>query len=357
MAHIALVPDAAEVTPAPESPRPGSQDRTVEVAVIIVTYKSARLTVENLQSLQLERETPSLRIRAIVVDNASGDLPEIAQAVECNGWSWVTLVAAAKNGGFAYGNNLGSECAYASGNPAYLYLLNPDTQVRRGAIGSLVRFLESHPGVGIAGSSFETGSGSDWPIAFRFPSLLGELDRGLSLGVTSRLLRPWSTVRRMKTSNEAVDWISGAAMMIRSDVFQTVRGMDENYFLYFEETDLCRRVKRAGFSTWYVPESRVMHIGGQSTSVAPDSCFRLPPYWFESRRRYFAVTYGITRAMAIDLVAIAAHSLGLLKKLALRRRSEIIPHFIADLLHHSVLWRRNRNIPPTRSRFAERSAG
>jgi N-acetylglucosaminyl-diphospho-decaprenol L-rhamnosyltransferase len=335
-----------------ERPDPYGPARLLDVAVIIVTYKSAQLTIENLKSLLGERSAPGLHVRAIVVDNASGDLPEIARAVEnCDWSSWVTFVAAPKNGGFAYGNNRGIERAYASGDPSYVYLLNPDAQVRPGAISSLVRFLEAHPEVGIAGSSFETGDGSDWPIAFRFPSMIGEFIQGLSLGIVTSLLRPWVTVRHMAKCNEAADWVSGASMMIRPEVFSAIGGMDENYFLYFEETDFCRRARGAGFSTWYVPESRVMHIGGQSTTLAPDGSERLPPYWFESRRRYFAVTFGIAHAMAIDFVAVIAYSLGSVKRFIQRRQHTAIPYFIRDLVRYSVFWKRNRNIPLARSRI------
>jgi GT2 family glycosyltransferase len=326
--------------------------RQLEVAVIIVSYKSAKLTVENLRSLAAERSTPGFQVRAVVVDNASGDLPEIAQAVDrCDWSSWVTLVAAPKNGGFAYGNNRGIERAYASGNPSYVYLLNPDAQVRPGAISSLVRFLEAHAEAGIAGSGFETSDGSDWPIAFRFPSMIGELIHGLNFGVVTSLLEPWVTVRHMAKSNEAVDWVSGASMMIRPEVFSAIGGMDENYFLYFEETDFCRRARGAGYSTWYVPESRVMHIGGQSTMLPTDGRERLPAYWFESRRRYFAVTFGIPHAMAIDLVALVAHSLGSVKRVIQRRQHTAVPYFIRDLVRHSVFWKGNRNIPLARSRI------
>jgi len=324
----------------------------LDIAVVIVTYKSAQLTIESLRSLLTERATPGLRVRAIVVDNASGDLPQIAQVVERLEWSsWVTLVQAPKNGGFAYGNNLGIERAYASGTPSYVYLLNPDTQIRPDAIGSLVRFLEAHPEVGIAGSSFETLEGSDWPIAFRFPTLISELNQGLEFGIVTRLLEPWITIRYMTQSNEPVDWICGASMMIRPKVFAAIGGLDENYFLFFEETDFCRRAKIAGFPTWYVPESRVMHIGGQSTAVTDRIRRRLPAYWFESRRRYFVVTFGFVRAIAIDVVAVVAHFLGSAKRIIQRRHHAAVPYFIRDLVRHSVLWKRNRDIPPARSRI------
>lgn len=341
-AAIASNPARAHLEPSPED----RAVRTLDIAVVIVTYKSAQLAIECLKSL-LAEQTTGLHIRAIVVDNASGDMPQIAQAVEQFGWSsWVTLITAPRNGGFSYGNNLGIERAYASGTPSYVYLLNPDAQVRPGAIGSLVRFLDAHPEVGIAGSSFESLDGTDWPIAFRFPNLLGEVNQGLEFGLVTWLLEPWTTVRYMKKSNEPVDWICGASMMIRPEVFAAIGGLDENFFLFFEETDFCRRAGLAGFSTWYVPESRVMHIGGHSTAKTDTNYSRLQPYWFESRRRYFAVTFGVGQAMAIDVVAVLAYSLGSLKRAVLRRRHTSIPYFIRDLIRHSVLWRRNRKFPP-----------
>ena len=323
-----------------------------DVAVVIVTYRSAQLTIESLRSLSGERSASGLGLTAVVVDNASGDLPAIAEAIVANGWSdWVTCVLAPINGGFAYGNNLGIQEANTKGTPTYIHLLNPDTQVRPGAIGSLVQFLEDHPDVGIAGGSFENSDGTDWPFAFRFPTLLSELDSRLEVGVVTRLLRAWVVARIMTKVPQRVDWVSGASMMIRSAVFAEIGGLDENYFLYFEETDFCFRARRVGYSTWYVPQSRVMHIAGQSTKVDERNAAakRMPPYWFESRRRFFAVTYGIPCAMLIDIVALSAHVLGLLKRVFLFRMRSAIPHFFRDLAHHSVLWPRNRHFPGVRS--------
>jgi hypothetical protein len=325
--------------------------RALDVAVVIVTYKSAALTVESLRSVQAERSSSGLQVRAIVVDNASGDLSAIGRAVQANDWrSWVTLVLAPKNGGFAYGNNLGIEHAYAAGAPDYVYLLNPDAQVRAGAISALVHFLETHPEAGIAGSSFENPDGSEWPIAFRFPDVLSTLIDGLDIGLIARVLRRWQVAQIMTKKPQSVDWICGASMLIRPAVFAAIGGLDENYFLYFEETDFCFRARQADFSTWYVPESRVMHIRGQSTTVTDltSGPKRLPAYWFESRRRYFAMTFGIGHAMAIDIVALVAHSLGWLKRIILRRMHTGVPYFIRDLARHSVLWRRNRHFSAMR---------
>jgi N-acetylglucosaminyl-diphospho-decaprenol L-rhamnosyltransferase len=318
--------------------------KVVDVAVAIVTYRSARLTIDSLRSIAAERSSSTLDIRAIVVDNASEDGRPIAEAIAENGWwPWVTLVTAPKNGGFAYGNNVALQHACAEGPPRYLHMLNPDTIVRKGAIGALFRFLESHPEVGIAGSGLENPDGSRWPYAFRFPSVLSELEEGLRFWLTSRWLRRWAVLWPMTSMPQAVDWVSGASMMIRWSVIDRIGGFDENYFLYFEETDFCLRARKAGFSTWYVPESRVMHIAGQSTKVtAPkDALERLPAYWFESRRRYFAINHGTRYALITDTVAALAHGLGFLKRVALGRRRQGIPHFLTDLLKYSALWPRN----------------
>lgn len=324
----------------------------IEIAVVIVTYKSAELAIECLASIHSERETQNLKIRVVLVDNASGDLPQIRKSVERNGWSsWVTLVLAPMNGGFAYGNNLGIRAAYELRRPSYIYLLNPDTEVRRGAIATLVEFLERHPQVGIAGSSFETEKGEIWPFAFRFPTLFSEIVHGIQLNLVTRCFSRWVVAKPMSSMAQPTDWICGASMMIRPAVLTAIGCLDENFFLYFEETEFCHRALRAGFPTWYVPESRVMHMIGKSTNVDDKTRFqrRLPGYWFDSRRRYYAVTHAVATAMLIDVAAIVSSLSGLLKSKLLRRPST--PHYIRDLLAHSVLMRKNRYFAPLKSYF------
>jgi GT2 family glycosyltransferase len=323
--------------------------RRLDVATVIVTYRSARLTLDALTSLDAERINPAVRLRAVVVDNASGDLPEIGQAVERAGWTnWVTLVAAPKNGGFAYGNNLGIRTASAEARPDYFYLLNPDAQVRPGAIGTLTDFMETHSDIGIAGSSFENLDGSEWPIAFRFPTLMSEVDFHLRIGLATKLLRRWTVARIMKPVDQATDWICGASMMIRPSVLDAIGGFDEEYFLYFEETDFCYRAKAAGFPTWYVPQGRVMHIAGQSTSVTGEGegTKRLPGYWFESRRRYFISTYGVGYAIATDVAAIVSYLFGWIKAHAVGESR--VPFYLRDLVKHSPIWPRNRTWNPVK---------
>lgn len=320
----------------------------VSVAVIIVTYRSAELAIQAMESVHRERMNSDLEIRLIVVDNCSGDYEEISRYVRTRAWqSWVQIIVAPKNGGFAYGNNLGIGAAFSGVMPDYIYLLNPDAQVRPNAIWIMVQFLEQNPQASIAGSSIETVDGAAWPYAFRFPGLASEIIDKLEFGLITRILKQWEVPVTMTAEAQPVDWISGASMMIRPIVFLTIGGMDENYFLYYEETDFCLRAKKAGFQTWYVPASRVMHVMGQSTGISGGKSLitRLPSYWFDSRRRYFTLAYGTPKAVAIDLVAMGAHILGNIKRFLLGRTREIRPYYFRDLLTHSVLWKVNRGIP------------
>ena len=322
----------------------------LKVWVVSVSFRSAQLMVDCLRSVASERATtPGVTLRAVVVDNASGDYPLLSQAVAGNGWnSWVSLIAAPRNGGFGYGNNLGIRLAIENGAD-YVLLLNPDTEIRPRAIASWVAFMQSHPRVAIAGPSFENRDGTEWPIAFRFPSIGSEFCAALGVGLVTRLLGDRTVARRMPASAQQVDWVSGAAMMIRSELFAAIGSFDENYFLYFEETDLCFRAARAGFATWYFPESRVMHIMGQSTELVLESGSkpkRLPAYWFESRRRYLAGSLGAAAAMLADLLVLIAYPLGYLKQILLGRAHTTVPHYLRDFWRHSILRAQNRQRDP-----------
>lgn len=311
--------------------------------IVIVNYRSGRLVIDCLQSLESEvRASPGATV--VVVDNCSGDgsADLIAQQIAAKQWSgWAQLVRAKLNGGFSYGNNAAIRPSLYSAAPADFYwLVNPDTQVRPGALRSLLDFMTARPRVGIAGSSLEDEHGQPWPWAFRFPSLWSELDGGLRLGVVSKVLSRWALAREMGAEPERVDWLPGASMMIRREVFQAIGLMDESYFLYYEETDFCRQAQLAGWDCWYVPQSRVMHIAGQSTGVTvkTDRPKRLPAYWFESRRRYFVKNHGRLYAAAADVLWMGAYSLWRVRRLIQRKPDTDPPRQLTDFFQHSALW-------------------
>lgn len=316
---------------------------TPSTLIVIVNYRTGDLVIECLKSLEPEVTShPSAQV--VVVDNCSGDgsAQRISQHIEQAQWgSWAKLIRSGTNGGFSYGNNLAIRPALHSAHPPDCYwLVNPDTAVRAGSLRSLTDFLRDLPGVGIVGSSLEDESGELWPWAFRFPSLLSELDGALRLGFVSQWLSRWSLARRMGPLPERVDWLPGASMMIRREVFQSIGLMDESYFLYYEETDFCFQARQSGWDCWYVPHSRVMHIAGQSTGVTvkTDRPQRLPGYWFESRRRYFIKNHGRLYAALTDVVWMLAFSSWRLRRLIQRRPDTDPPWHLLDFFKHSALW-------------------
>ena len=114
----------------------------------------------------------------------------------------------------------------------------------------------------------ENGDGSDWSIAFRFPRCSSEVEQGVGLGaVDARALALAGADAHGPRPTRLSDWLAGASMMVRRRCSSRIGGLDETFFLYFEETEFCHRAKRAGFEVWYVPASRVAHIAGQSTKV------------------------------------------------------------------------------------------
>lgn len=316
------------------------------VLVIIVNYKSAKLTVDCIRSLESERQGLDLRI--VVVENASGDSAYLRQALT---QEHVTLLLAERNGGFAYGNNLGIRYAYENDFIVdYFHLLNPDTRANPGAVQKLVEFLDAHPDAGLAGSSIQNEDGSEWPIAFRFPTLASEIDRGMDFGIVTRLLDRWVVSRTMGKQPEPIDWVPGASLMLRREMVEAIGGLDEEYFLYYEETDFCLKAHRAGYSCWYVPESRVMHIAGQSTGVTrrDGKGIKPPDYWYESRRRFFTKNHGPRYAALTDLALCMATGLGDIKRLVKGiepKSADTIP----QVLRQSTFFARNRGTTPEKA--------
>jgi GT2 family glycosyltransferase len=319
---------------------------------VILNYRTAELTVDCLRSIAPELATlPNTSV--VVTDNASGDgsVERIARAIAEEGMaSWARLMPLDRNGGYAYGNNAPIREALASAQPPeFVLLLNPDTQLRPRAIHELVRFMASHPEVGIAGSRLEDPDGTPQCSAFNFPNPWSELDRGLRLGVVAKLLEPKLVTRPIPDTSCSVDWVAGASMLVRKAVFDKIGLIDEAYFLYYEEVDFLLRSKRAGFETYYVPQSRVMHMVGASTGVSDHrkAAKRVPGYWFDSRRRYFLKNHGPLGAAAADLAWLLGYSLHSARQRVFPKAANDPPHVFEDFVRNGV-WRRGVTIDPPR---------
>ena len=317
-----------------------SRSALPSIDAIIVNFRTGSFVAACLASLAEERRyLPTLRV--IVVDNASddGSAEQIEALIDARDWDWVTLIRSAINGGFGAGNNIGICRALARKDPADLFwLLNPDTEVRPAAGLALARFMAAHPAAGVAGTALLEGDGTPWPYAFRFPTVLGEVERGACLGLLSRLLRNRAVLRAMGNYPERTDWVSGASFAIRREVIEGGLRFDETFFLYYEETDFCLHARRAGWECWYVPDAVVLHIAGQSTGITGRQLTlrRLPAYWFKSRQHYFLKNHGRLYGMLADVAWMCGHLVASAKQRFRGGPSSYPPRLLADFIRHSA---------------------
>lgn len=276
-----------------------------EIAVIIVNYNTAALTLDAIESV-LARSHGGRSIELHVVDNASpnGDASVLSAALAERGWtSRVHLRSETQNHGFGRGNNLVlTELMRRAAPPAYAFLLNPDARLDNEAVAVLADFLDAHPAAAAAGASISSPEGVPVASAFRFPGIVSTFASALCLGPVSRLLRAWEVSLPPAMGTQRVDWVPGAAVMLRLSAVQRAGYFDPSYFLYFEEVDLMRQLTRQGGEVWHVGEARVAHTEGAATGVRGASTRRLPAYWYHSWQHYFDKNRG--RGMAL-LVAAA----------------------------------------------------
>ena len=313
----------------------------MELAIIVVNYRTADLTIGCLAAL-LDDPTLPTDTHIMVVDGASGDgsVPALAAKIETLGWQErVSLLPLAINGGFAYGNNRGIDAIGSTfGKTEFYLLLNPDTVTRPSAVARLLEFLKTDPAIGIAGGRLEDPDGTPQACAFRFLSVASEFESEIKTGVVSKVLNRWRVAPPdLPEKPSRVDWVSGACMLVRRDVFEAVGLMDEEYFLYYEELDFCLRAARAGWQCWHVPQSRVIHLVGQSTGVTERDVkkARRPRYWFESRKRYFIKNHGRHYAFMANLAWIAGYIGWRVRQILTGRKNEEPPQLLRDFLRYN----------------------
>jgi N-acetylglucosaminyl-diphospho-decaprenol L-rhamnosyltransferase len=310
----------------------------MKLLVVIVNYRVAHLTIDCLSSIGAELwRVPGTQVA--VCENGSGDDSEkqIRSAIADNAWnSWCSLTANTTNLGFAGGNNVILGAALQSESPPrYVLLLNPDTIVRPNALERLTDFMDKHPNVGVAGSRLEDPDGTPQRSAFRFPTPLNEFESNIKFGLVSRLFRRWVVAPPVSDHECATDWVAGASMMIRREALLDVGLLDEGYFTYFEDVDFCFNAQRAGWPTWYVPSSRVVHLVGQSSGIKNKAPGRRPSYLFEARRRYFLKNRGPFKAAWADIGQILGLASWRLRVL-LGKSDSTPPHYLRDCIRHSV---------------------
>lgn len=262
------------------------------LSVIIVNYQTPNLTIEALQSLAVDMAAQHDWC-AIVVDNFSNDssVADIRSAIEKNGWKeWVRVIESPANGGFGSGNNLG----IAEEQAEFYLLLNSDARVLPSAIVVMLSEMEKDPTVGLIGPRLQWPNGDPQVSCFRNKTPFSEFLAAACTGVLDRLLSRYVISMGLFESNTEAEWLSFACILIRGKTRGQLGGMDEDFFLYFEDIDYCRHARRAGWKVLHAPEARAIHLRGGTASLKKDTIARrrLPRYNFESRSRYFGKYYG-----------------------------------------------------------------
>lgn len=236
-----------------------------EVSVLVVSYQSRELLRACLHSVQATVLARTFEI--LVADNASTDGTEAMLAAE---FPQVRLLLMGANLGFARASNR----ALLEARGRYLLLLNPDTVSLGGAIDTLARHLESHNKVGVVAPRLLNADLTDQGTARAFPTAAAFVFGRRSPFTRLLPANVWSRrylIGRTRTGDEpfAVDWVSGACLMVRRDVLERVGGLDEAFFMYWEDADWCRRIKQAGYEVFCVPAARVVHHEGGSRKGWP----------------------------------------------------------------------------------------
>jgi len=234
-----------------------------DVSVVIVSYESRELLARCLAALAADAGRIAT-VETIVVDQASQD--GTAASLEAE-HADVHLVALPENVGFGAGNNRGAAVA----NGRWLLLLNSDAFVRPGAIDELVRFAETHPATGAVGPRLLWPDGRLQRSCRRFPTVFRLATEYLylrKLAPRSRALNGFYCGEFAHDAPRQVDWVTGACVLVRRELYERLGGFDETFFLYSEEVDLLYRASRLGAETWYDPAAEVVHVWGGTAERA-----------------------------------------------------------------------------------------
>lgn len=323
------------------------------LGVVIVSWKVPQLLDRCLASLA----ACGLPLRTVVVDNASGDATAAMVRERHPG---VLLIVNDGNRGFTAANNQGlralglrlggadgvcgihesdeSHESYGTNGthetdrtdtstatppttppdapPAFVLLLNPDTEVDPAAPARLLACLAAHPRAGVAGPGLFYGDGRPQPSRRRFPTLLTAWVESTPIGwhlPGLRAIARFHMADRPEAGEERVDWLVGAALLCRREALEAAGGLDEGFFMYSEELDLCRRLADLGWETWYCPDARILHHEGQSSGQVSGLRHRI---FMRSRIRYVAKHQGARAAAWLRRGILAQYAVELLLEAA-----------------------------------------
>lgn len=297
---------------------------TMRVSVVVVNWNVKELLQSCLASVLKESGSfPAGSVEIIVVDNASSD--GSAEMVR-EQFPQARLLANAENRGFSAACNQ----AIAGCTGDAVLLLNPDAELLPGSLGELAGWLERHPAAAAVGPRMLNADGTIQSSRRRFPTLATAfLESTILQSYLPKLshLSRYYCLDQPEDHEQQVDWLVGACLLLRRKALQEVGPLDEQFFLYFEETDWCLRAKRAGWQIAYLPDAQVLHHYGQSSGQD----LRLRHIYFtDSKCRYYRKHFGPAAGRLVRWFLLVSYAL------------QMVEESIKLALGHKVAVRRQR---------------
>lgn len=285
----------------------------MKLSVIIVNWNTGELIRRCVESVYAD--LPEDETEVFIVDSASTD--GSTQMLQAH-FPQASYVYSPQNIGFGPANNL----ALRQATGDWILLLNPDTLVHPGAIRSLLAFMEQHPEAGAAAARLLNPDGSLQHSCSPEPTLGSEFLRLFHLGGVRPdgyyAMESWDP-----TQARQVDVILGACMLLRKPVLDQVGFFDERFFMYNEETDLCRRIRQAGWKIYWAPQAQVTHYGGQSTrQMAAEMFVQLYRAKITYFRKYHSPLQVAAYKLILFLTSLPRLALGLVAQLEPAGRGE-----------------------------------
>jgi len=261
-----------------------------DISVCIVNMNNRDLLEQCLESIC--RTTRQASTEIFVVDNCSSD--GSAEMIQAR-YPEVRLIRNDRILGYSASQNR----ALQRCSSRYILVFNEDMLVLPGALDHMVAFMDAHPDAGMLGCRLLNPDGSLQPSCWPFPNLKSRFLRALyldGLAPAGRLSGVFYLGSWAYDSVREVDVIQGCCMLLRRELLQQVGLMDEEFFLYFEETDWCYRAKQRGWKVYFTPDAEIVHYGGQSTGRQPA---RMGVIYLQSLLKYFRKHHGRVAASAV----------------------------------------------------------
>lgn len=249
-----------------------------DLSIIVVSWNTAPLLRRCLEAVNNMKQGPGYEV--IVVDNASADS---SAALVREEFPTVKLIENKENMGFARANNQ----AIRASRGRYVLLLNSDAFLTPGAALEMITFMDKHPHAGIAGADLYYPDGTSQASHSPLPTFLSDIGSLLGLDKLALAFQPKGVSRTYIETGV----VSGACLMARRSMLDQIGLLDDNFFMYSEEVDLCYRARQAGWKIYHLPGARVIHVGSGSSGPTARRMLLL----YQGKLKYHAKHYGASR--------------------------------------------------------------